>query len=285
MMKGVTRLHILGADLRSALAVSKYRSFTVLDHHPRLHKSTNTLRTPGFKSAEQGFTIIELLIATVVFASVLLLLTMGVLSFTKSYFRGVNQSATQNTARTIIEDITEAVQFSGSAIYSPIAHSTTPTSPSFDFNNPWSQGFCLGNQLYSYVTGWQLTDDTPDISKHQTNHALMRSSPGNCGGLPAQDVRAAGPAGVEMLQPRMRLAKLAVDPTSDPSVWKITVRVVYGDDDLLCSPSVSGDCTSTATSSSLNNGDLTCKTATSGTQFCAASELSTVVKRRITSGP
>lgn len=228
-----------------------------------------------------GFTIVELLIATVVFASVLILITVGVLSFTRAYFKGVNQSATQNTARLVIENVTQAIQFSGSEIFSPVSHSTTPAGPTFDFTNPWSVGFCVGNQLYSYVLGWQLVDGTPDAGMHQSNHVLMQSSPGNCGGLPANDVRAASPVGTELLSPHMRLAKLSVDPTSDPTVWRIAVRVVYGDDDVLCSPSVGGDCTDDNTSTSLSNGDLDCKQVRSGTQFCAVSELSTIVKRRI----
>jgi hypothetical protein len=48
-------------------------------------------------------------------------------------------------------------------------------------------------------------------------------------------------------------------------LYSIDVRVVYGDDDLLINP--------TAT-------NATCKVG-SGSQFCAVSELSTVVQQRI----
>jgi type II secretory pathway pseudopilin PulG len=231
-----------------------------------------------------GFTIIELLIATLVFAAVLVLISVGVLSFTRSYFRGVNQSATQNAARLIIENISQAIQFSGGDITSPIPRSTTPSAPTYSFDDPYSSGFCLGNQRYSYIAGWQLMDTGASAAQHQASHVLVQDSPGSCGGLPAQNVRA-NPNGTELLGPRMRLAKLKVDPTADPLVWRVTVRVVYGDNDLLCSPSVSGDCDSIATTTSLNKDDLTCKTAIKGSQYCAASELSTVVQKRIASSP
>jgi type II secretory pathway pseudopilin PulG len=194
------------------------------------------------------------MIATLVFSMVIILITVGVLTFTKSYYRGLNQSATQNAARTTIESISQTIQFSGDTVTSPITA------------NNGSQGFCIGNQRYSYYLGGQLWDDgTPDAAQHQVSHALVMDKPGSCAGLQAQDVRAATVSGTELLQPRMRLSNLTID-TLGTGLYRISVRVVYGDDDLLNNPGAV---------------NASCKVSISGSQFCAQSELSTIVEKRI----
>lgn len=208
-----------------------------------------------------GFTIIELLVATLVFSVVLVLITIGVLQFNKQYYKGVTESNTQSTARALMQDISQAIQFSGDNVTSPIGSTGS------------EKAFCIGNQRYSYLPGWQLVDGTPDTAKHQTNHAVMRDTPGNCGGLSAQDF-SGSVSGDELLGPHMRIAKLEVKQvTGNSSLYSIDVRVVYGDDDLLYSPS--GDGAGPAAS------DANCHYGFAGTQFCAVSELSTVVQKRI----
>lgn len=212
---------------------------------------------------QTGFTIVELMIATLVFSMVLILITVGVLSFTKAYYKGVNQSNTQNTARQIIENVAQAIQFSGDKVTTNLG--TTGSNG--------SKGFCIGNQRYSYIEGWQLTDGTPDTSVSQTKHVLLRDSPGTCSGLPAQDVRDNNANGTELLQPNMRIAKLSVAQVGSDGLYRVTVRVVYGDDDLLYSPSNN--------SAGPKAQDATCRASISGSQYCAQAELSTVVKKRI----
>ena len=194
------------------------------------------------------------MISTLVFAMVMVLITIGVLNFTRSYYRGINQSNTQNAARTIIESISQAIQFSGDAVTIPITA------------NNGSQGFCIGNQRYSYTLGGQVWDDgTPDAAQNQVRHALVMDKPGACSGLAAQDLGAATVDGTEMLQPRMRLSNLTLQEISD-GLYRVTVRVVYGDNDLLNNPGAT---------------DASCRVSISGSQFCAQSELSTIVKKRI----
>jgi hypothetical protein len=82
----------------------------------------------------------------------------------------------------------------------------------------------------------------------------------------------------ELLGERMRLSRFDIDPPVN-GMYKITIRVVYGDDDLLCSPAAD-DCNSNTTSSNLTSNDLTCKLK-AGSQFCSVSELSTTVRRRV----
>ena len=208
---------------------------------------------------QAGFTIVELMVATLVFSMVLLVITIGVLSFTNAYYRGVTQSSTQNTARLILENISQAIQFSGLQVTSPITGTGN------------TRGFCLGDQRYSFLLGYQLVDGTPKAN--QSKHALMQDAYGDCSGASAQDLQSSGTLkGEELLSPHMRLAKLSVTPLAN-NLYSVTIRVVYGDDDLLVSPSGK---TPAATAP-----DATCK-GSAGAQFCAVSELSTVVQKRIT---
>jgi hypothetical protein len=83
----------------------------------------------------------------------------------------------------------------------------------------------------------------------------------------------------------MRLVNLTISHpvATDTTIWNVKVIVAYGDDDLLCSPSVVGSCSSNATmspASNFKNTDLVCK-ATTGSQFCDVATLSTTVKRRV----
>lgn len=211
-----------------------------------------------------GFTIVELMIATLIFSLVAILITVGVLSFTRAYYKGVNQSTTQNTARLIIEDIAQAIQFSGGDIQ-PVL---TPSGN--------SEGMCIGgNVRYSFVRHKQLMDSSTP-GPNQTRHALMRDKGASCAGAAALDVENASQttacinAGdcTELLSPRMRLAKLSVTPVAATAdMFKVTIRIVYGDDDLLTNPT--GD-------------DASCNFGVKGTEYCAQSELTTIVKKRIT---
>jgi prepilin-type N-terminal cleavage/methylation domain-containing protein len=205
---------------------------------------------------QQGFTIVELMIATLVFSLVIILITVGVLSFTRSYYKGVNQSGTQSTARLIIEDIAQAIQFSGGAVQPVLGTSTSGNS----------QGICIGNVRYSFVKGKQFSTDAT-LTADQAKHGLVSDKGSLCAGSDAQDVEGASVVGTELLSPNMRLSKLVVAPVAGTTdMYSITIRIVYGDADLLVNPTAD---------------DARCQTGISGTQYCAQSELTTIVKKRI----
>src|SRR6266545_6126580 len=143
-----------------------------------------------------GFTIMELLIATVVFSVVLLVVTAGILQIARVYYKGVTEANTQNTVRTIIDTISQAIQFSGGDVTSTPAI-TTPGS---------SYAFCVGNQQFSYTSGWQV-EDSPNVSLNQTNHALVQRSIAGCSSsTAAQNVRNPSVTGRDLVGPHMRLA-------------------------------------------------------------------------------
>lgn len=201
----------------------------------------------------QGFTVIELLVATAVFGVVLLVVTVAILQFTRVYYRGVTGSNTQEIARTVVDQISQAIQFNGG----PVTQTVASPAPG------GSYAFCVGNQQYSYAVGAQLADSP---APGQTRHALVvREAAGCTSSTPAQNMQGAAIVGRELLAPNMRLSRLQITNIG-PGLYKISIRVVFGDDDLLNNPTSS---------------NAACKNQPGSTQFCAASDITTIVTKRV----
>lgn len=210
-----------------------------------------------------GFTIVELMIATLVFSTILLLITVGVLYFTHTYYSSINRATTQNTARTIISSVSQGIQFSGT----PVA-TTADTGSNF---------FCAGGNMYIFKPGVQYQGATATA----TNPGLyVVPSPSGC----------ASPAGVnynrpdaqQLLGKGMRIADFTVT-SMGRQLYTISLTLAYGDNDLLCAPqSVADSCNNNTvlTDGQLTASDVTCRSQT-GSQFCAVSSFNTTVQQRV----
>lgn len=233
------------------------------------------------RPAQAGFTIIELLISTVIFAVILLVVTAGILQFSKQYYKGIVSSATQSAARSLVDDVTRSLQFNTGGFATLTINGT---------------GYCVGSgKRYSYALNRQVVDSAATGNTvHQSRHGLISDNITGCNtSTPVLDVRglptnlpvlpAAGGLNNprELLGPRMRLSKFTIVPNGN--IYTVTVRVVYGDDDLLCSPAA-GDCAGNGPSA-VNvldtASDLKCRLSV-GSEYCAAAELSTTVEQRVT---
>lgn len=202
----------------------------------------------------RGFTVVELMIATLVFGLVLMVVTTAILQFTRVYYKGITEANVQETARNIADQIVQGIQFNGGGV-TPTPDSPTPGS---------YYAFCVGNKQYSFTPGYQLSD-TPSPSKFQTYHVLAVDNVAGCTSTPAQNVRNASISGRELIGPGMRLSRLQVTNLGT-NLYKVSVRIVYGDDDLINTPTGSA---------------ASCKTLHSGTEFCAASDITTTVVKRV----
>lgn len=216
---------------------------------------------PHTKSTDHqlGFTIVELLIATAVFAMVLVIVTSGILQVADTFFKGDTESNTQQVTATVMDTISQAVQFNGGSVVSILGASPAD-----------GDTLCIGNEKFSYWPGYQLVASNPNSTEDQTNAALIENSTtSGCVGSPST-------TGRELLSDDMRLSNLSVQcissatlcgsTTTGGQLYQIDIRVVYGNDNLLLNP--------TAT-------DASCNGAVSGQQFCAVSDVSTVVAERI----
>lgn len=200
---------------------------------------------------ERGFTILELLIAMTVFSVVLLIFTTGLLQITRVYYKGITSAKTQEAARVVMDEISRNIQFKGGAFVPP--NGTTP-----------QDRFCVGDKRFTYLIDRQL-HDAPSLPDQRRNVIVMEDIIGSCDASPHNlDAGAANPGTNlrELLSPYMRIARLQVT-TVAADTYRVNLRIVYGDNDLL---------------NATRDG---CGSLRLGTQFCATSELTTHVRKRV----
>ncbi len=247
--------------------------FSFNEHRPRkMHAAGYTrpetgilnMKSDKIRKSLAGFTIIELMIASVVFSLVLVLITYGVIRFNQAYYGGIVQSNTQNVARTIVDNISQAIQLNGGEVDAGLS------------NGSWG-GLCVGSQFYQYQLGKQLKSSGSLGANQATQTLVMESGVSNCSGqTPGSSV-----SGTELLGEHMRLANLQVTPVAGTSLYTVHVRVVYGDDDLVCSQSVVGSCSNPNSMNGATAIDTECKSNTGAPEFCAVSDITTTVQKRV----
>lgn len=161
------------------------------------------------QSNQKGFTIIELLIATAVFSLVLLGTTYSVLQIGKIYIKGYIDSQTQNTARNIVSNITQALQYSGGVI----------NTKGLLISGTGSGYFCINGNRYSYnVDPWSPSNNfTEDPSNDTACHAISSQYPL---ASPSQN----------LLGANMQVENLSITTTgaSGVTIYTVSVSVLSG---------------------------------------------------------
>lgn len=222
------------------------------------------------KKNNSGFTIIELLVASVIFSVVLLGATTVIIQIGRMYYKSITSTRTQETSRSVMENISRDLQFSdnksfrqdytGSGIPEIQWATTAPTAPTSSDPNSSSPFYvCAGGSRYTYWLGRQVKEGSHGLLIHPAPNGAC-SSP------------VAG-GGTELLGENMRLTAFSVTrPATSSGTYNVSIGVAYGDDDLL----------NTFSTGSLQGelADTLCLGGI-GSNFCATSALDTVVKRRI----
>lgn len=250
------------------------------------------------KSQSDGFTIIELLIATIFFTVLLMVLTLSIIRINNTYFKDLTETQTQNVARAITDSIAHDIQFGAGSVSVP-----TPldyqASSSFPAGTADTTGYAICTQgrttRYSVMIGRELKDNP---TGNQVKNAVVVDHPaGGCtagagGALPVVggtfDMSAATNP-TELLSPNMRVAYLTVNQPTAGNIYVIRVRVVYGDDDLLYDNFALGNWNPDGTLNNTNNvekqpatdGILDQCKVDAGSQFCNVAYLATYVQKRV----
>lgn len=214
------------------------------------------------KNNQKGFTLVELLIATTIFSTMMLLATAGILQIGKIYYKGFMVTKTQEATRIIVDDISRNIQTGAKA---KVERSSPGTY----------QAVCVGLVRYSYTLDVQLGPVVP-ASKHVVWVDRIQENMTVPGGqfCPSVDLSSATPAdyrtdsiatrGRELMGTNMRLINFEIEPSATSSQpVHIKVKVVYGEPDLSPPP------------------DYLCAPTEQGGQFCAVAELETFVKPRL----
>jgi prepilin-type N-terminal cleavage/methylation domain-containing protein len=200
---------------------------------------------------QQGFTILELMIATTIFTVILLLCTIGLIRIGNIYYKGVTQSRTQAVARTISDDVTQAIQYGGQIVQN--------TSPTLSLMGG-SETVNVGSRSYHYILGTPLADSPGSYG--------LRATTIDANGNPVL-----GKTPQELLNTGMWLSRFDVVQAS--GVYQIKIQVVSGDKDLI--EDKNGKAYG---ASGFDRDSLRCKSQT-GSQFCAVAGLYTEAVRRL----
>ncbi len=218
---------------------------------------------------QSGFTIIELLIATTVFSLVLMVTLAGILQVTKMYYRGVTSIRVQETARAITDEVGESIRYSASSVNIGDPKTGPDIAPSITDSTAYTGYFCVGNKRYTFAIDRQMADSNSEANK-RIKHALWVDQPTVCNGAAdlSADVPSAG--GREMLAEGMRLSRLSLSEVggfTPARAYRLDVGVIYGDNDLIQNDST--------------GQYRNCQAGFSGAEFCAFSNLSVTVERRL----
>jgi prepilin-type N-terminal cleavage/methylation domain-containing protein len=212
---------------------------------------------PGFKTSSRrssGFTIIELLVATLVFSIVLLVILAAFIQISRLFYKGVNMNNTQESARVITQDIASDIQFSP----------TGPSPSNFVYTNsstPAGQ-FCVGVHRYTYKIGHQL-----GTGPTASDYGVVRDTIGTTQDCPDY-TRLAQNAGSkeELLDTGMQLNSIGIKCTVGRCTVSVHV-VFYGGDNNVFSTK-----TSAYNSTPWLAPDAECTGSLQSSQFCATAD-------------
>jgi len=207
----------------------------------------------SMKDNQKGFTIIEMLIATAILSTILVLITTMMVNIGSLYYKGINQSKIQGTVRSVTDELSQQLQ---------VLDTTYRSSAPLNAGGKTYRAYCIGTTRYIYVLDVALSNGQ--------QHVLWRDNNGS-GVCTAADLNAALPAGgIELMPPSSRLTLFTINGvTPGASPYLITIGAAYtsnGDNDLL------------------NGVGLGVATRCNGgqdRQFCSTAHLETVVAKRL----
>lgn len=219
-------------------------------------------RTKNVANNKKGFTLVELMIATAVFSTILLLATTGVINIGKLYYKGITTARTQEAARSIADEVSRSVQLTDGEI------------KGFSDEDSVYSAVCIGKNRYTYRVDDTKVSDVEASGDTVRGLWLDEITEGDDCQPSSLDNFSDG--GRELLGNNMRLIEFEVsEQPEDRTKIDINVGVAYGENDLLTTYDDRGDYIAGA-----DRGDAQCKSTNSGGSFCAVSKLETFVKRR-----
>lgn len=208
------------------------------------------MSTRKHMSDQRGFTIVELMIATLIFSFVLIVCALAIIHVGRMYYKGMITNRTQDVSRKVIDDIVGTIQFGTGDPSTFMTHAVQGSR----------EAYCFGSVRYTFDRSRSLGDRSG-----QSRHVLWKDRVGTGGCVPV-DLSQETPSGtgIEMLGNNMRLPEFTVN-SADHRAWTVRVRVSYGED-----PSL------------FDGTDFrACKGVNAGGQFCAVSEFNTTTMRRV----
>lgn len=227
---------------------------------------------------QKGFTMVEFMISMAVFSLILIVILAAVAQVSKLYSKGITTTRTQQTARSLIDTIAQQIQY-GEAVPSFAGGSTAGFIGDTDGK---SGAMCVSGKRLSFVINRQVDTGSVNTLLNTQKHALWYdpSPSGACTSVAGLDTNPSpSAAGSELLPEGMRLLYLEITPVQNTvpvaSIWKVKLKVGFGGQDLY------EDNIDPTREQKVIPINSVCKGAQTGTQFCAVSQLETLVQRRV----
>lgn len=206
------------------------------------------------KLGKKGFTIIEVLIASMVFTTVLLLCMEGITRIAKVYIKNASISKTNEFAKAFTEEITQQIKY-GSSV--PVY-----------FKNSNNRLICVGGMAYVVKINRKI-DDNQDVKKRRDDGCNNFKDNGFFD----------DPEAVSIAPPRSRILIFDFEEYVNneiPVKYKLDIRIALGDGDLMVDNSGKN-----ANEDDVILDQLKCKSGIAGSEFCSVITLTTVATRRI----
>jgi prepilin-type N-terminal cleavage/methylation domain-containing protein len=201
-------------------------------------------------SKQLGFTLVELMIATTVFSIVMLISTYSFMQINKYFAKGISMARTQDAVRNIAVDISDQIKL-------------TPVT--VNQSNPADTGWiCIGNKKYIYNIN--IPEDGSGNALKSVELTMNDcDSSGDTKVLLAKDTRVlvfkVNPVGTNIYTVNITLLKAPKD--EDP--YDDTGLIDHAD----------------GTPANPKYEEWRCKSAVSGSEYCALSNITTTVLRRV----
>lgn len=202
------------------------------------------------KKNQKAFTIIELLIASTVFSMIILGACVAIIQMSRLYYKGIILSRTQTAGRNLTQSIAREIQFQGGDV----------TTDTVSLPPNTIQDLKIGATTYRYAKNKQQGSDIKHAILKFNNSLSPTPNPDLNTALGSSELR-------DVLANNMRVLNLDVEefPSSiAPGVYKINVKIAYGDSDLFDDP----------------DNPTMCKGNPAGSQWCSIVEYNTMVFQR-----
>ncbi len=224
---------------------------------------------PSRSRGSNGFTIIELLIASGVFATLLLLSLSGFLQIGRLFYKGVSATQTQQVARQVMDTIQADINFSQNSSVVVAADSSFTASVNGVNRTFTRYYFCANKHRYTFIQGKVVNSaaeatmmSTPQAGWH--DFGLLRDRmPGNSCAPPFTGAFTALNNPVELLSDNMRISNFTVAQVGGDPLYNVNLKIAYGNDAILQNPTLT---------------TATCDSSLSSSQYCFITNLLTTVR-------
>lgn len=204
------------------------------------------------KSNQSGFTIIEVLIASLIFTTILLLCMEGITRIARVYVKNSSITRTSEFVKSFVDEIAQQVRYSTATPY------ITGSGPIL---------ICISGNGYKIELNKADTDpDVNPIIKIRDNSCTLYTNLANYADA-TYSPEAIAPSNMRVL---------VFSFTQSGELWQIRMRVALGPKDLL-----RDQAGLLLTNPSANLSTANCASGTRGSEFCSVIDISTAVSRRM----